>query len=128
MRALAIAAPIALGFLVTGCPAVDWKELQFTRHKPSEQELVGTWRPTAATLKEIRGRGHYPVATHEIIVRADHTFSIRNMPDWWSNGFGESHGHGAFLRVAEGQIAVRGMERDLEIEHSVVVMAGVVDS
>jgi hypothetical protein len=78
--------------LVAGCPAVDLKELQFTRTKPAESDVVGTWRPTVDTLKDIRGRGHYPVATHEIILRADHTFSMRNMPDWWSNGFGESHG------------------------------------
>jgi hypothetical protein len=67
-------------------------ELQFTRTKPLESELVGTWRPTADTLKDIRGRGHYAAATHEVVLRQDHTFSIRNMPDWWSNGFGESHG------------------------------------
>ncbi len=92
MRVVCVTAALAAAALLAGCPAVDLKELQFTRTKPTETELVGTWRPTDNTLKEIRGRGRYPVETHEIILRADHTFSIRNMPDWWSDGFGYSHG------------------------------------
>jgi hypothetical protein len=92
VRALPVVVVVAVSTLFAGCPAVDLKELQFTRTKPAESDIVGTWRPTADTLKDIRGRGHYPVATHEINLRADHTFSMRNMPDWWSNGFGESHG------------------------------------
>lgn len=90
MRASVIA--FAVSWLLVGCPAVDLKELRFTRSRPAEGELIGTWRPTAATLKEIRGRGHYPPASHEIVLRDDHTFSMRNMPDWWRNGFGDSHG------------------------------------
>lgn len=92
MRGLFVGLTIGLALLMAGCPAVDWKEFRFTRKKPAEIDLVGTWRPTPTTLKEIRDRGHYPAATNEIILRADHTFSMRNMPDWWKNGFGESHG------------------------------------
>ena len=99
MRVLSIAAAITVNCLLVGCPAVDWKELQFTRKRPSEGEIIGTWRPTADTLLDIRRRGHYPVATHEIILRADHTFTMRNMPDWWRNGFGQSHGQ---LESGEG--------------------------
>jgi hypothetical protein len=91
MRCVSVATAVLVSFFIVGCPMVDWKELQFTRHKPAEADLIGTWRATAATVKDIRGRGHYPAATHEIILRGDHTFSLRNMPDWWSNGFGESH-------------------------------------
>ena len=89
MKPWALLFPVILLFLV-GCPAVDTKELNFTRKKPENADLVGTWTPNSDTLKEIRTRGHYPQAQHEIVLRADGTFSIRNMPDWWTNGFGES--------------------------------------
>jgi hypothetical protein len=80
--------------LLAGClkPRPAWRELQFTRTKPPEVDLVGTWRPTAETVKDIRDNGHYPAATHEMVLRADHTFTMRNMPDWWRNCFGQSHG------------------------------------
>jgi hypothetical protein len=92
MRVVASISSVALVILFAGCPAVDWKELRFTRHKPAEHDIVGTWRATRSTVKDIRGRGHYPAASYELVLHADHTFSMHNMPDWWSNGFGESHG------------------------------------
>ena len=99
MRVYSVAAALALCFLLVGCPMVDLKELRFTRERPAESDIVGTWRATADTATEIRGRGRYPTADYELDLRADHTFSMRNMPDWWRDGFGESHGQ---LESGEG--------------------------
>jgi hypothetical protein len=79
-------------FLASGCFLPTWPELQYTRTKPLETELVGSWRPTAKTISDLRRRGRYAATDHELNLRPDHTFTMRNMPDWWRNGFGESHG------------------------------------
>jgi hypothetical protein len=91
MRVPLLAAATAFALLISGCFLPTWPELQYTRSKPSEAELIGSWRATVATIREIRGRGQYREAEHEIVLRADHTFTMHNMPDWWRNGFGESH-------------------------------------
>jgi hypothetical protein len=94
MRIASLVLALAVSVAITGClrPRPVWRELHFTRSKPAETDLIGTWRPSPDTLKDIRNRGKYPAAEHELILRPDHTFSMRNMPDWWSDGFGESHG------------------------------------
>jgi hypothetical protein len=51
----------------------------------------GTWKPNARTLRDIRGRGRYPDAPHEIRLHTDGTREIVGMPDWWSDVWGESH-------------------------------------
>jgi hypothetical protein len=76
----------------TGCPAVDTRELNFTRSKPKPSEVLGTWTPDRKSMDDIRNRGRYTNIHPTIALRADGTFSIRDMPDWWSDGFGESHG------------------------------------
>ena len=82
---------IFMATLLMGCPAIDWKETNFTRSKPDTKNIVGTWIPTPDTLKYIREEGKYPEVKHELIIRADGTFSMRNMPDWWCDGFGRSN-------------------------------------
>jgi hypothetical protein len=82
---------IFLCLLISGCPMVDWKEMNFTRTKPETKDIVGTWSPTADTLKDIQQRGNYPAAKHELILKADGTFSMLNMPDWWRDDFGKSN-------------------------------------
>ena len=81
-----------IALLSAACPMIDFKESNFTRTKPNKEDLIGVYTPNKKSLQEIRTRGHYPVATHEIILRSDGTFSIKNMPDWWMNGTGESGG------------------------------------
>jgi hypothetical protein len=78
-------------FLI-GCPMVDWKELNYTRRKPLEIDLVGRWKPTAQARKEILGRGKYPAADYAVSLNADGTFAMHNMPDWWLDSFGLSQG------------------------------------
>lgn len=76
----------------SGCMnnGIEWSELSFTRDKPNQLDLLGTWVPTAATIKDLRERGGYIVSKHELILRADGTFTIVNMPDWWKDGVGQS--------------------------------------
>jgi hypothetical protein len=93
MRVIPRAAAIVIALLVSGCFLPTGPELQYTRSKPSEADLIGSWRPTAETIRDIRNRGRYSTIEHELTLRPDHTFTMRNMPDWWRNGFGESHGH-----------------------------------
>ena len=92
MRFAYIILAIAIGLMLSGCPMVDLKELNFTRTKPDLKNLVGTWTATKETFAKIHGRGRYPEADHKIVLRPDGTFSIVNMPDWRNNGIGESHG------------------------------------
>lgn len=85
---------IAVSFLLSGCyrPAEIAEELQFAREKPHESDLVGKWIPTSATLEDMRKHGGYAISTHELVLNADKTFSMANMPDWWASDFGESKG------------------------------------
>lgn len=80
--------------LATGCMnnGIEWSELSFTRKKPAANDLIGVWQPTTKTKKDIIDNGHYPNTENTIILRADGTFSITNMPDWSEDGFGESKG------------------------------------
>ena len=79
--------------LLAGClnNGIEWSELSFTRTKPSDQDVVGVWKPTSATLRDMHDAGGYPDAQHELILSADGSFSMVNMPDWWSDEFGRSH-------------------------------------
>jgi hypothetical protein len=78
--------------ILTSCynPRELAEEYHFARQKPLEADLVGTWVPTAETLKFMRNEGGYVISTHELVLSADKTFSLKNMPDWWKTDFGES--------------------------------------
>lgn len=83
---------LSLALLLSGCMnnGIEWSELTFTRKKPNQAELIGTWVPTAATIKDLKDRGGYAISKHELILRADGSFSMVNMPDWWTDSFGQS--------------------------------------
>jgi len=81
---------LPLALFLSGCMGSAWSELSFTRNKPNPADVIGTWVPTAATIKDLREHGGYVISKHQLILRADGTFSMVNMPDWWSNGFGQS--------------------------------------
>jgi hypothetical protein len=83
---------LPLALFLSGCMnfGIEWSELSYTRKKPNQRDVIGTWVPTAATIKDLQERGRYVVSRHELTLRADGTFVIVNMPDWWTDGFGES--------------------------------------
>ena len=76
----------------SGCynPAEIAEEMQFARQKPNESDLLGTWVPTPNTIKDMRANGGYAISTHELVLKPDGTFSMKNMPDWWATDFGDS--------------------------------------
>ena len=62
-----------------------------TRVEPSRGDLIGTWVPDERTLNTMRDVGGYDTTiSTRLILRADGSFEMVNMPDWWFNGFGES--------------------------------------
>jgi len=74
---------------VVGCGA--WQELHFTKDKPKESDLIGAYEPDTKTQKLIARDGGYASTNCQIKVDADGKIEFTNMPDWWENGFGESH-------------------------------------
>jgi len=69
---------------------IEKSELSWTRTKPDPSDLVGIWVPTDATIKDMKEKGDYTISIHQLILRADGTFQMINMPDWWKDGFGKS--------------------------------------
>jgi len=84
-------AAILATLLLGGCSCgIELSELTFTRTKPDRSDLVGTWIPTANTIKDMKERGGYAISNHELTLQVDGSFTMTNMPDWWTDGFGES--------------------------------------
>jgi hypothetical protein len=79
---------------LTGCPGGGslLDSLDYPQTEPKPQDLVGVYRPTAATLKEIRERGHYAERDISITLSDDGTFTCTSIPDWWMAEFGKPSG------------------------------------
>ena len=100
MRISAIVLVVVFGLSQAGCPMIDFKEFRFTHQKPEESELIGQWTPTKETLRDIHQRGHYRSdVTPLFVLNPDHTFIMQNIPDWYFEDFGRSHGQ---FRSVEG--------------------------
>ena len=69
--------------------AID--ELNFTRKQPAVTNIIGTWIPSQQTLNDMRKIGGYVISTHELTMSSNGQFWMTNMPDWWTNGWGQSH-------------------------------------
>jgi len=84
---------VLLPTLTTACMnnGIEWSELDYTRTKPNEADLVGTWTATKETVRDIKDRGGYAKSDPKLILAADGTCAVTDMPDWWRGGFGESH-------------------------------------
>jgi len=75
------------------CWGISWWEshpipLSFP---PTTSDIVGIWVPTQLSLDDMKKEGGYTISTHTLTFKDDGTFEIINMPDWWLDGFGESH-------------------------------------
>ena len=72
-------------------------ERVFSRHgmtltKPNKDEIVGVWVADEATLNDMQKRGKYVLSNSpKFIFQDDGNFKMEDMPDWWRDGFGESH-------------------------------------
>ena len=84
---------VLVPLLATACMnnGIEWSELDYTRSRPKEADLVGTWTVTEKTARDIRDRGGYAKSDPKIVLLADGTCSVIDMPDWWRGGFGHSH-------------------------------------
>jgi hypothetical protein len=61
--------------------------------KPEKADLIGVWVIDQATFEDMKARDAYhPSRPTEIVLRGDDSFELTNMPDWYKDGFGESHG------------------------------------
>lgn len=71
-------------------PSLD--QLNHTRKEPKKSDLLGTWVPEKSSLRVMQSEGGYDVSIQpKLILKADDTFELINMPDWWDNGLGKSH-------------------------------------
>jgi hypothetical protein len=103
-----------LGFGLTlcllACRLPTWNQLNYTRQEPGKVDLVGIWVPDEATLQLMHQNGRYDTRVQpRLTLRADGSFELVNMPDWWTNNFGESHGEfesysGNWLISKSGQV------------------------
>jgi hypothetical protein len=66
------------------------RQARLTRNRPKDGDLAGQYLPTPASRTLISARG-YPAVRSSIIIRADHTATIQNLPDMWLDGVGRSH-------------------------------------
>jgi len=56
-----------------------------TRTAPHVQGLVGTYRLTSRSVRFVERKGYADLPDMCIILRADGTFEMKNMPDMWMN-------------------------------------------
>ncbi len=97
MRPLSVFWPSALiGFALfsfsVACRLTTLDQLNYTRQEPKKADLVGIWVPDQSSLEARRRKGGYDASIQtNLVLKADGTFELANMPDWWSDKFGESH-------------------------------------
>ena len=87
---------LACCLLLTGCSfplleAYEAATYKYTTIKPNEVDIIGTWNATSSSLGDMHSRGHYDYVTPRITILSNHTFVMKNMPDWLFNGSGKSH-------------------------------------
>ena len=78
--------------MLQACPMVDFKELRYTRKLLKKSDLVGIWEPTEETRQFILKSGKYENKIIQIKLGDNDSIEILNIPDWWKDGFGQSHG------------------------------------
>ncbi len=79
-----------LWLALSGCGGA-YQELQFTSKQPKLADVAGVYVPDANTLKFMAREGGYSISKHEITLLTNGIILLFNMPDWWTNGFGESN-------------------------------------
>ena len=87
---------VTLGFLLLSlwlaCRVPSLDQLDHTRKEPNKIDLLGTWVLGKSSLRSMQSEGGYDASIQpKLILKADDTFELVNMPDWWDNGSGKSH-------------------------------------
>src|SRR5687768_9652912 len=62
----------------------------YTRQQPKAEDVVGTYSPDPATTRFISE--HYPAADTSIVLLADGTVILGNIPDCWLTSLGTQGG------------------------------------
>jgi hypothetical protein len=89
MRAWTLFSAVAIFF--AGCQYDPFTAV-YTTKQPKAEDLVGAYLPTEDTKKLITSQGHYPTIESAIVLSADGTVTMTNIPDWWQTPFGEPQG------------------------------------
>jgi hypothetical protein len=89
VRALRVLA-IGLLTLVSACQ-FDPHSFSYTRHKPDMKTIVGSWVATDDTLRELAHTA-YSKARPTISLAVDGAIRMADIPDAWSDGFGDGKG------------------------------------
>jgi hypothetical protein len=116
------------GLLVLTCLSCQPLKDDATRIKPSPELLVGTWIPDESTRGLMRGEGGYDTSLRtELVLAADGTYEMNNMPDWWWFDDGKSrktfrteNGNWKVSRSLDGSswdlsLTAHGAERSVEM-------------
>jgi len=70
---------------------IEWSELSYTRHRPADQDMVGTWVLTEKSMKKIvKVRGYVPPPPR-FDLRPDGTGTVTNFPHWYWDADSEVH-------------------------------------
>jgi hypothetical protein len=85
MRAVALAVLVSL----TGCQWDPYTSV-YTGKQPKPEDLVGMYVPDEATAHFIAA--HYSASEVSIVLSADGTINLHNIPDCWETPFGETEG------------------------------------
>lgn len=83
-----LAASTLCCLLLTGCLL---SPDEYATIKPKAIDLIGTWKATSDSIEDMHSRGHYDYVTPRITILSDHTFTMKNMPDWIFTDAGASH-------------------------------------
>ncbi len=55
----------------------------YTQTKPQESALIGRWTATPKTLEMMKTKGRFDLAEHAVILGADRSIAMKNIPDCW---------------------------------------------
>jgi hypothetical protein len=95
MRAFNVVSVCILLVVLLGCAGFGgppFDESRYPINEPAAADLAGLYRPTDATRSFIAKDGQYPAKDISIVLEPKGTVQLRNIPDWWQNGFGKSNG------------------------------------
>lgn len=56
---------------------------EYTSRRPNESDLPGEYVATVETRELIRKAGSYPACDPHLTLHTDHTFEIKDVPDWF---------------------------------------------
>ena len=104
---------VVLFLLLCGCHFPNPDTENFTQIKPDNQDLVGTYLPTAETTKWVREERKYPNVETSFVLSKDGSFQMINIPDCWGEAFGK--GSGGF-KSGSGQWEVTKEQNSWELK------------